>query len=281
MSKPTQHYQSIYLSNTGDSKTDRIGLIFSVTLHVCGALFFLGMGQADEMPEEEVIEVEMVALTALGEPPPPKALPRITAAPPPPEESSKAVSLSRIVKKEKPKPKPKPKKPKKSKPKPKKSKSKPKRKKRKVSKTDLFSSLSSPDPRADKGPRRGDRRGHIEGTTTQWNDGVVNAYLSRLQSHVGRRFKAPASIDKRRLKKLSVKIYVRLKAIGKTVAQIKGKLRLKKSSGNKFFDDAALRALKAFTPEGGSKLPLPKSAKDKRAVLKKGFEFILNGKDMM
>ena len=35
--------------------------------------FFVSMGQADQTPEE-IIEVEMVALTALGDPPP-KALP--------------------------------------------------------------------------------------------------------------------------------------------------------------------------------------------------------------
>ena len=267
-------------------REDQLGIIFSLTLHIIGAFIFIGLGTPDQEPDEEVIAVEMVALTALGEPPPPNALPRIVAPPPPPEATAKEVSISRVVKKkEKPKPKKKekakPKKKNKPKPKPKKSSKRRKKKKRKVSKNDLFSGLSQNDPRADKGPRRGDRRGHIEGTSTQWNGQVVNAYLSRLQSHIARRFKAPASIEKKKLRKLSIIVYVQLQAVGKTVAHIKGKLKIKKSSGNKFFDGAALRALKAFTTEGGSKLPLPKSEKDRKAVLKRGFRFKLNGKDML
>jgi outer membrane biosynthesis protein TonB len=273
-----------HLSLTRNAREDQLGLGLSIVFHIFGIFFFLNLDTADAPIDEEIIAVEMVALTALGEPPPPQALPRIVTPPPPPPPSDKTVSISRSVeKKEKPKPKKKPKK----KPKPKKKKiksnqkSEPKKKKRKVTKNDLFSGLSQDDPRADKGPRRGDRRGHIEGTSTQWNGGVVNAYISRLQSHIARRFKAPASIEKRKLKKLSVKIYVQLKSVGRTVAQIKGQLKIKKTSGNKFFDDAALRALKSFTAEGGSKLPLPKSTQDQKNVLKRGFIFNLNGKDMM
>lgn len=272
-----------HLSLIRNAREDQLGLGLSVVFHLFGVFFFLNLDTADAPIDEEIIAVEMVALTALGEPPPPQALPRIVTPPPPPPPSDKTVSISRNVeKKEKNKPKKKPKKKPKLKKKIKSNqKSKPKKKKRKVTKSDLFSVLSQDDRRADKGPRRGDRRGHIEGTSTQWNGGVVNAYISRLQSHIARRFKAPASIDKRKLKKLSVKIYVQLKAVGRTVAQINGKLKIKKTSGNKFFDDAALRALKSFTAEGGSKLPLPKSTQDRKIVLKRGFTFNLNGKDMM
>ena len=264
------------------SLDDTIGLCFSLGLHLFGALLFIAASAPDETVKEDPMIVEMVALTALGDPPKAKALPRIVAPPPPPEESSVAASISReVIEKPKDKPQEKPKEKPKDKPKSKPTPKTKRSKERKISKSDLFSGLSSPDPRADKGPRRGDRRGSIEGTSTQWNDGMVNAYISRVSRHIRRHFKPPASIDKRKLSKMSVEIYVKLKSVGAQVAQITNTLSCQRCSGNKFFDDAALRALKAFTVEGGAKLPLPKSESERKAVLKRGFSIILTGRDMM
>ena len=263
-------------------REDQFGLISSILLHIIGAFIFLNVGSIDEEPPEEpVIAVEMVALTALGEPPPPKVLPRIVAPPPPPEDATKEISISREIKEEeKPKPKKEKPKPKKKKPKPKKKKPK-KRKRKRVSKSDLFSGLSQEDPRADRGPRHGDRRGSIEGTSTKWNGNVVSAYVSRVSNTIKRHFKPPASIDKKTLNKLKTTVYVKLKPIGQRVAQVTGRIRCKKCSGNKFFDDAALRALKKFTEEGGAKLPLPKSEIERKSVLQNGFTLIFRGKDLL
>ena len=263
-------------------RDDALGLIMSIAIHLVGGWIFLEASSPDQTIKEEVLAVEMVALTALGEPPPPNALPRIVAPSPPPEPSSEEVSVSRVIEeKEKPKKKPKKKLKKKPKKKPKEPSKRKRKSRRKVSKNDLFSGLSNDDSRADKGPRRGDRRGSIEGTSTKWNDGVVNAYISRVSRNIRLRFKPPASIDKRKLSKLSVEVNVRLKPAGQRVAHIVNSLRCKRCSGNKFFDDAAIRALKVFTEEGGAKLPLPKSKEERKTVLKRGFSITLNGKDMM
>ena len=244
---------------------DYTGLAMSMALHLFAVLISLGLSHEEEPVQEEIIAVELVPLTALGEAPPPKQLPRIVASTPPPE-ASEEVSLSRAVE---PKPKPKPE------PKP-----KPKPKKR-VSKSDLFSGFEKDDPRADRGPKRGDKRGDLEGTSTSFSGKIVSAYISRVSNQIRRSFKPPASLDQRQRSKMKTIISVKLEAVGQVSAYIKEEsIKWVSKSGNKFFDDAALRAIKVFTAKGGAKLPLPKSELERKEVLRQGLVIELDGREM-
>ena len=254
-------------------------LLMSLMAHLIAGFALIGFGM-QEPPPEEVIAIEMVAMTALGEQPKPDQLDRIVAPDAPPPEVNESVSISRTVQKvEQPKKTKKPKKPKKPKKtkKPKKPKKPKKRKKRKVRTSDLFDDVA--DPRADRGRRIGDPTGHQSGTSTRRRLGVVSAYASRVSKAIGRHFKAPSSLGRRQLNRLKAVIYIQLEAKGKSIAQIKGKPKWRARSGNSFFDKAAMRAILKFTPEGGLKIPLPKSDRERKAVLRKGFKVTLDGED--
>jgi outer membrane biosynthesis protein TonB len=243
-----------------------------------GGFALVGFGM-QEPPPDEVISVDMVAMAALGEQPKPNQLDRIVAADTPPPEEQEAASISRVVEKvDQPKPKKKIKKPKKTKKKPKKTKkSKRRKKKRRLRTSDLFDDVV--DPRADRGRRIGDPRGHRSGTSTRYQSGVVSAYASRVSKAIGRHFAAPSSLSRKQLNRLKAVIYIKLEAKGKAVAQIKGKPTWRKRSGNSFFDKAAMRAIMKFTTEGGLKIPLPRSDRERKAVLREGFKVRLNGED--
>ncbi|MBM4290488.1 MAG: TonB C-terminal domain-containing protein [Deltaproteobacteria bacterium] len=248
----------------------------------CWVLFggsLLGLEEAP--PPSEA--VEWVALTALGEPPPPQAVPRIVAPPPPPPPSADAVSLSREVTPEPKKPEPKPPEPKKPEPTPEPKRPEPKKpepkkpdlKKPKVTLDSLFGP-SKDDPRADRGPRRGDARGHAEGTSTQWQgDREMSLYVSRVSALIQRQFTPPATISKRDLERLTAHIYIKLNAKGKVV----GTPRWVTKSGNGFFDEAAMRAMERFMESGPARLSLPEEAPMKRAVLSQGLTVLLSGAD--
>ena len=226
-------------------------------------LFFgggFGHSSSQEPPPEEV---QWVALTALGEAAPPEAVPRIVAPPPPPPPSAEAVSLSREVSPEPKKPPPK----------------KPPPKKRDLKKAVTLDSLFGPrkdDPRADRGPRRGDARGHAEGTSTQWQgDREMSLYVSRVSILIQRQFSPPSTISQRDLARLKANIHIKLNAQGKVV----GTPRWVKKSGNSFFDEAAMRAMERFMDGGPARLTLPAEADMKRAVLSQGLTVLLSGAD--
>ncbi len=241
-------------------------------------LFFgggFGHSSSQEPPPEEV---QWVALTALGEAAPPEAVPRIVAPPPPPPPSAEAVSLSREVSPEPKKPEPKkpePKQPEPKQPPPK----KPPPKKRDLKKAVTLDSLFGPskdDPRADRGPRRGDARGHAEGTSTQWQgDREMSLYVSRVSMLIQRQFSPPSTISQRDLARLKANIHIKLNAQGKVV----GTPRWVKKSGNSFFDEAAMRAMERFMDGGPARLTLPAEADMKRAVLSQGLTVLLSGAD--
>ena len=253
-------------------------LVMSAGLHVVAFLVLIALG-AQEPHADDVISVEMVAMTALGEQPKPNQLDRIVAPEPPPPEAAEAASISRVVEKvERPKPKEKPKKkPKKSKQRKKKKSKKKRKKKRRVRTSDLFDDIV--DPRADRGRRIGDPKGNKAGTSSRRQSGVVSAYASRVSKTMARHFRAPSSISRTKLKRLKAVIHIKLEAKGKSVAQIKGQPKWRARSGNIFFDKAAMRAMLKFTADGGLKLPLPRSDRERRAVLKEGFKVTIDGAD--
>ena len=259
---------------------DLLSAVISIVIN--GLIFsgFVAMGYQNEIEPEPTEEVQWVALTALGEVMP-KALPRIVAPDEAPIQTSKAISISR-VKEEKPvekekkvkeiekKPKPKPK--------PKAKTKKRSKRKRKPKKGSLESLFSRDDERADRGKRRGDKRGHSSGTSTTWNESTaMSIYINRVRTMVARRFKPPSTLSKRKLKKLSAKIYIKINRQGRIV----GEPKWKQKSNNKFFDNASIRALDPFLVDKGvARLPLPKDKTLRKEVLRRGFDFVLAGKDM-
>lgn len=254
----------------------------SVALNILFCWVFFVSSAEPPAPEEPMEDVQWVALTALGEPAPPKAVPRIVAPPPPPPPTADAVSLSREVK-EKPKRREKPKKPKKpkkrekpkKKPKPKKraTKRQPKRAQpKKLTLNSLFSSSS--DERADRGPRRGSRKGHAQGTSSQELDSTeMSVYISRVSTLVSRRLMLPNAISPQERKRLSASIYIKVGSNRK----VKGKPKWRKRSGNRLFDQAAMDAVMAFTEDGPGKLMLPRESKAKKAVLRQGLNLLIDG----
>ncbi len=258
------------------------GLVASLLVNAAVFWVFFGGGlKGGSEPEEALEQVQWVALTALGEAPPPGSVPRIVAPPPPPPPSADAVSLSREVAPERPEPKkPEPKKPEPKKPEPKKPEpKKPEPKKPDLKKQVTLDSLFGPtkdDPRADRGPRRGDARGHAEGTSTQWQgDREMSLYVSRVSTLIQRQFTPPATISQRDLARLTANIHIKINAQGKVV----GTPRWVKRSGNSFFDDAAMRAMERFMEGAPGRLTLPTEADMKRAVLSQGLTVLLSGAD--
>jgi outer membrane biosynthesis protein TonB len=252
-----------------------IGISVSITLHlglVAGLFYF---DQKSTTPDEPLEEIQWVSLTALGEERPPQSVPRIVAPPPPPPPEEKAVSLSRQIKKDEPKKKKKKKK-KKEPPKKKKRESRKASKKRKkkppkkLSADDLF---GRQDDRADNGPRLGHKKGSAIGTSLTLNEAtLLGEYTARISRLIERNLNIPASISASDRKRLTTQIYVRL---GKKL-KIKGNPKIKKSSKNRFFDQAALRAVGLFTEKGPKAFPSPPSEL-KRYVFKKGFLIKIKG----
>ena len=257
-----------------DKLSDTVGLTFSILINTLLFGGFLILGQEEPPPEEPPNDVQWLELTALGEQAPPKLLTRIVAPPPPPPPEVKVASITREIEEIKRTPKPETKSPKKV-PKKTAKKKKPKKKRRKVSLDNLFSSKR--DSRADRGKRRGGINGHREGTSTHVGENLMRqVYISRIKTLIQRRFKAPSTLSRRQLNRLTAVIRIKLDRRGKVI----GTPQWKKKSENKFFDDAAMRAIEPFKKDGGSaRLLLPKDKQLRRDVLKRGLTIKLEGKE--
>ena len=257
-------------------REDALAAVFSITVNLLLFSGFVAMGYQGEETQEPLEDVQWVSLTALGENMP-KALPRIVAPDEAPEPSSKAISVSRVKEEQKPKEKKEKKVEKKKKKTPKKKIKKRKPKKRKPKKGTL-ASLFARDERADRGKRRGDARGHASGTSSQWqNSTEMTIYLNRVSTLIQRRVRIPATLSRNQLKRLSTTLFIRINSKGKII----GKPKWIKRSGNKFYDNASLRALNPFSSDQGvAKLILPRDKKLRKTVLKKGFNIVLEGKNI-
>lgn len=103
----------------------------------------------------------------------------------------------------------------------------------------------------------------------------MSIYVSNVSRTINRRLKLPNTISPRQLKKLKAEIYIQLSSDRK----IKGTPRWVKRSGNRFFDEAAMKAVMAFSKDQDGKLPLPKDKELKRHVFKKGLSLIISPHD--
>ena len=256
---------------------DLFSIVLSLAVNVLIFLGFVAMDRQADVVEEQPEHVQWVSLTALGKEMP-KALPRIVTAEEAAVEEAPAVSISRTVEDKKVEPPPQADAKKDTPPPAKKPPPKRKRKRKRRPKKGSLESLFSRDERADRGKRRGHSKGYRGGTSTEWqNSTEMSIYLTRVSTLIQRRFNTPATLSKSQLRKLSTTIKIRINSSGRVI----GTPQWKKKSGNKFYDNASLRAIDPFlASQGVDRLPLPKKKSLKKMVLKKGFNIILEGKNI-
>ena len=121
----------------------------------------------------------------------------------------------------------------------------------------------------------GHEKGDVEGAGREFREGDL--YFGKVALAIRRRFVAPQAIDNRTLRKLRVTIHVlEIKPNG-TIA----KYKIKKRSGNRLFDAAAIAAVKGFVPsEGGSsRLPKPNGEVLNR-IRGRGLQIELDGRQL-
>lgn len=121
--------------------------------------------------------------------------------------------------------------------------------------------------------------GHPDGmeggnTTDPTKSAKFLGYIGQLSLILQRHFEVPAVIPHDERPRLVCEVSFRLGPDGK----VRGEPRITKSSGNRFFDDAALRAVKKFGPGTPLKLPLPGDPKLKAVVLKSPLRPNLHGR---
>ena len=242
-------------------------------------IFLAGWASAPPPEVPEHVMATVIELPRLGEvPPDPKALPRMVAPPAPPPPETQVASLSRELEEEEEKKKKKKalelkkKKEKQAELKRKKDlerKKKAREKRLRNRKLMLEAMDSLDDPRADEEDAPGFTNGHAQGRSTDPNSlrAKVN-YLTQVSLLLSRQFEAPAGIPEVERRKLTAQVFFRIARTG----HIKGTPKVVKSSGNRFFDAAALRTVRRFSEGSALKLPLPKDKRLRSTVLSKGLK---------
>ena len=264
-----------------DPALQAVSVVLAVALN---GLVFVGMafaglmGKIEENPPPPAMDVDLLELPKLGEPPPPEALPRIVQAPEPAPPETDTASLSREIEEAEERKREEEKKERELAEQRRRDEEaqKEEEKARKKAMADALRKVR--DPRADdEDAPAGFREGMREGTSTDPNS-LYNrqVYLSRLITEVTRQAKVPANISAEERRRLKADVQFNVGEDGK----VKGEPRLKASSGNRFFDDAALATVRKFGPGSALKLPLPTDEDFKRLVLQKGITVSLDGKKM-
>jgi outer membrane biosynthesis protein TonB len=273
-----------------------LSIVSAVLINV---LIFTGMAFAsmgDGTLKRPVVEpiysvnVSPVELPKLGIKPPEKALPRLVEpAPPPPPETDK-ISLSREKKKQEELEKKKKAKDKKlreiaekkardeikQKEETERQKEEDKAKKRKRDMKRALRKIKDRDKRADEdspdGFADGDRMGNSTDPNARRNKAT---YINRVVFAVQRQFEIPTVIPSDQRARLKTTVWFKFDKNGKLV----GKPRIKKTSGNRLFDQAAERALKKFSASGSARIPVPpNSLRDlRKSVLKNGLTLDMTG----
>ena len=130
------------------------------------------------------------------------------------------------------------------------------------------------DSRADEEDAPGFKKGHELGRSTDPNT-LRNqlVYLDLVSRIIQRQFRPPAGISKDIRAGLKTQIHFKINRRG----QVVGKTRILRSSNNRFFDEAAVRAIKKFSAGSSLKLPLPKDRKLRAKVLRDGLSPRLKG----
>jgi hypothetical protein len=226
-----------------------------------------------ETPPFEWMDVEQIP--ALGKMPEPNALPRIVQAPAPPEPEAAPVNLNQEREEE-------PETPVEKVPEEKKEQDDldkkrledekklrdDERKKRAEAMARAMNNLD--DPRADEDSPDGNPDGSAFGTSTGAATMTAqNLWMAEVTHALKQRFEAPAALSPGERRKLQASIHFVLDTNGR----VKGKARLVESSGNAFYDDAAVRALAFFGEDGNETLPMPNSpllSTVKKTVMQQG-----------
>ncbi len=252
---------------------------------------FAGMAWAglighDEVtePEPPAINVTLMAMPKKGIEKDPKQLVRITQPPPPPEPEADAINLARKKAEEEEEQRKKKEEARikretaekqrrldeaerKLAEKRKRDEERKARKDRKAAMARAMASVR--DPRADEDAPEGFKDGDPGGTSTDPNALLAkSAYVSLVSTVLERQFEVPAVVSASERQRLEAHVHLRIDSRGK----LKGEPRLVKRSGNRFFDEAALRAAQRFGPGSELRIPLPPAsdANLRKLVLKEG-----------
>ena len=245
----------------GPSQVVAIGVTAAVHLAVLAVVWTGARGAPPAEPEPPAFDwVEVESIPALGKMPEPNALPRIVQAAAPPEPEAAPVNLNqeREEEPEAPVEKVPEVKPQedldKKRVEDEKRQREEDRKRRAEAMAKAMSNLD--DPRADEDSPDGRPDGSEFGTST--GAAAVTAqslWMAEVTSALRRRFEAPAALTPGERRKLQTSIHFTLTTNGK----VKGTARIIESSGNSFYDDAALRAVAFFGEGGNESLPMPNS----------------------
>lgn len=268
-----------------------------INVLIFSSMAFANMTSDDERPPEqpmEWVEFNPVELPKQGEERPETMLPRIVKNPEPPPPETDTASLSRKLKEkeelEKKKKEEEEKKQrelaekkrrdeekrKKDEERRKKKEEEDARKKRELRMKRALNRLK--DPRADEDSPEGFADGDPNGTSTDPNARRNKAtYINRVASAIREQFVVPTVISPTERNTLYANVAFKFGKDGKLI----GAPRITKGSGNKLFDQAALRALKKFGAGSPARFPVPPitQAKLRRTVLGKGLKMKMSGKD--
>jgi outer membrane biosynthesis protein TonB len=114
------------------------------------------------------------------------------------------------------------------------------------------------DERADEDSPEGLENGYREGTSTRAAMlREESLWAAQVAKRIQEQLQRPAAISPGECRSLATLIPIRLTAEGK----VSNEPSIEQSSGNQFFDDAAVRALRYFTDDGRGTLPLPNAEK--------------------
>ncbi|MEE2756798.1 MAG: energy transducer TonB [Myxococcota bacterium] len=270
------------------SRSDQGARAISVILAcgVNGVMFasILLMGMVTPPPEPpELVAIDFVELARKSDVPiKPKLLPRITQPPLPLEAAAEEIGLKRKKQEELEKQKQereqklaeKKRKQEREKKKLEERKRKEDRKRRRKAMALAMQRIED-DPRADDEDAPGFKEGSAYGRSTDPKT-LKNKlmYMTRISRLLESQFQVPNNIPEEFRRKASAKVAFKISKAGK----VKGKPRIIKSSGNRFFDQAALTAVRRFGPGTNLKLPLPKDKKIKKIVLRSGIRARMKGK---
>lgn len=121
---------------------------------------------------------------------------------------------------------------------------------------DMAKAVAQFDERADEDSPEGLRDGFAEGTSTRAAQlREESIWAAQVAAKIQEQLQRPAAISPGECRKLATLIPIKLTAAGK----VSNEPVIQRGSGNQFFDDAAVRALRYFTDDGRGTLPLPRA----------------------
>ncbi len=281
---------------TGVARDTGLKTVSTVIAGLVNGLIFTGMAMAglsheEPPPELEPLSfVEVTLIPKLGtKPPDPKALPRIVEPAPPPPPTDEEISLSREKEEELERERERKKEEERIEAERKRQEEEARKKKEREDerrreederrrKKAMEQALNrATDPRADDEDAPGFEEGSAVGNSLDPNS-IRNKqlYIAQLMVALKSQFEVPSVIPDDVRKRLKATVSFKINAQGKVV----GEPRLLQSSGNKFFDAAALSTVRKFGPGSALRIPLPTDEKLRKEVLRVGLKPIMHGKEL-